>query len=254
MAGTITVKKWDTFQHYKHRSPPWIRFYRRILSPAETPWYRGVSDNGWRFLTELWLLASEGGGTVAFDTLLILRATNRPTTDKPFLDAALQELASTGAIALAGTDASADFLATLATEYRVQIQRQSTEPKGSAAGSPSEKPPTFHRIAAPALRSAGVPGPEIADTLKNWWPVAVRLVTGDAELAAFVLWAGREKVKKGIPWNPAARWNVRNAEGVEAFKYLLAQFRVNGQGGAKPRHRGEHGVPERLVVEEDFGT
>lgn len=106
--GTITIKKWSDFQHYKHRSPPWIRLYRRLLDRKETPWYRGLSDGAFRFLVELWLLASENYGTVPYDTMMLCWKLNRPTSEIPKMRGWLEELASVKAIAVAGMDASTD--------------------------------------------------------------------------------------------------------------------------------------------------
>ena len=112
--GTITIKNWKRFQNYKFRNPPWIRVYGDLLDAEQCPWYRGLSDSAARFLLELWLLARRDKGVVPFDTLMILRDLKRPTSDKSLLDDALIELASATAITIAGTDASAAFLATLA--------------------------------------------------------------------------------------------------------------------------------------------
>jgi len=120
--GIIRIKNWKRFQHYQHRNPPWIKLYRELLDPAKAPWYRGLSDNAARWLIELWLLASAHAGTVPYDSLMILRDTARTTADKPLLDSALGELASAGAIAVDGADASAEFLATLA-HRGTEIQR-----------------------------------------------------------------------------------------------------------------------------------
>lgn len=106
--GTITIKKWEIFQHYKHRSPPWIRLYRKLLDPKETPWWRGLSDGASKFLMELWLLASESYGTVPYDCMMIAWKLRRPSTDIPRMRGWLEELASVKAIAVAGIDASAD--------------------------------------------------------------------------------------------------------------------------------------------------
>lgn len=131
--GVITIRNWKRFQHYKYRSPPWVRLYRSLL---EQDWYRALSDNAARWLIELWLLASRDHGKVPYDTLMILRDVRRPTSDKPLLDGALQELASADAITVAGTDASAEFIASLA--HRVsEVQRDrvsvATQPAKPAA-------------------------------------------------------------------------------------------------------------------------
>ncbi len=131
--GTITIKNWKRFQHYAHRNPPWIKLHRTLLNPEDCPWYRGLSDNTARFLVELWLLASRDNGKLPFDSLMILRETNRTTADIFSLHKALRELASVSAIAIAGTDASADFITML--EHRgTEVQ----SPRVSVASQPAD--------------------------------------------------------------------------------------------------------------------
>lgn len=136
--GVIRIKNWKKFQNYKFRNPPWIRLYGDLLDPEETPWYRGLTDTGARFLFELWLLARRDKGVVPYDTLMILRDLHRPTSDKPLLDSALAELASVGAITLAGTDASAAFLNMLA--HRVTESQSPTRDTEKSKTTPSAAP------------------------------------------------------------------------------------------------------------------
>lgn len=52
----LAVKGWSEFQHYKHRKPPWIRLYRKLLDDIE--WHRlPVASRA--LAPMLWLLASE---------------------------------------------------------------------------------------------------------------------------------------------------------------------------------------------------
>ena len=52
----LAVKGWTEFQHYKHRKPPWIRLYRKLLDDIE--WHRlPVASRA--LAPMLWLLASE---------------------------------------------------------------------------------------------------------------------------------------------------------------------------------------------------
>jgi hypothetical protein len=111
-AGVITIKNWRRHQHYKHRNPPWVKLHADLL--RDCAWYRGLSDNAARFLIELWLLARRDGGTIPYDSLMILREMGRPSSHKAQLDNALHELASASAVTLAGTDASESLFLPLA--------------------------------------------------------------------------------------------------------------------------------------------
>jgi hypothetical protein len=164
----ITIKNWKRWQHYRKRNPPWIKLHRSLLDEDECAWYRGLSDNAARWLIELWLLATREAGTVPYDSLIILRDTRRPTSDKPLLDMALTELASAGAITLAGTDASADFLATLApvlSPRGTEIQRyreaetvasQPAAPSGNSTPQAEAAPPgepNAYAVLMPLIRT-----------------------------------------------------------------------------------------------------
>lgn len=120
----IVIRNWDRFQHYKKRSPPWIRLYRDVLDKPE---YRALSDSAARLLVELWLLASEvdPGGRVPMDVNLICWRTGRKFDD-PSVLTSLQELAEQRFIAMPG-DASIYASTDASTSTP---QRQSTETEG----------------------------------------------------------------------------------------------------------------------------
>lgn len=50
------VKNWKRFQHFKDRSPPWIKLYRDLLDDPD--WHQ-LDGNAAKFLVMLWLVASE---------------------------------------------------------------------------------------------------------------------------------------------------------------------------------------------------
>jgi hypothetical protein len=53
---TIRIRNWRRFQHYKDRSPPWIKLHKRLL---DNPDWFNLDDKSARLLIELWLIASE---------------------------------------------------------------------------------------------------------------------------------------------------------------------------------------------------
>lgn len=53
---TLTPKNWDNFQHYKHRSPPWIKLHRNLLDDMQ---YQRLPVASKALAPMLWLLASE---------------------------------------------------------------------------------------------------------------------------------------------------------------------------------------------------
>lgn len=53
---TLKVKDWKKFQHFKDRTPPWIKLYRDIL---DDPDWHALSPECSKTLVMLWLIASE---------------------------------------------------------------------------------------------------------------------------------------------------------------------------------------------------
>jgi hypothetical protein len=53
---TFAVRNWDAFQHYRNRTPPWVRLHRSLLNNRE---WHALSDGASKLLVECWLIASE---------------------------------------------------------------------------------------------------------------------------------------------------------------------------------------------------
>ena len=51
----IQVKNWENFQHYKDRTPPWIKLYNHLLDDFE---FSCLPDASKAHLLSIWLLAS----------------------------------------------------------------------------------------------------------------------------------------------------------------------------------------------------
>jgi hypothetical protein len=56
MSGRLRVKGWSDFQHYKDRSPPWIKLHRGLLDNYE---YQMLPVASRALAPMIWLLASE---------------------------------------------------------------------------------------------------------------------------------------------------------------------------------------------------
>lgn len=50
------IKNWEKFQHFKDRTPPWIKLHKEVLDQRDI---NRLSDKAFRVLVGLWLLASE---------------------------------------------------------------------------------------------------------------------------------------------------------------------------------------------------
>ena len=52
----MKIKNWSEFQHFKDRTPPWIKLYRYLLDDPE---WHALSGDDAKHLVMLWLIASE---------------------------------------------------------------------------------------------------------------------------------------------------------------------------------------------------
>lgn len=82
----IKVPNWRKFQHYKDRSPVWIKLYRSSLTDRQIA---TLDDFSFRVLVTIWLLASDNDGLVDEGDLVF----NMRIVDKSVVPA-LQRLAS----------------------------------------------------------------------------------------------------------------------------------------------------------------
>lgn len=57
----LQVKNWENFQHYKDRTPPWIKLYNHLLDDFE---FSCLPDASKAHLLSIWLLASRTGNKI----------------------------------------------------------------------------------------------------------------------------------------------------------------------------------------------
>ena len=57
----LRVKNWAEFQHYKHRSPPWIKLHRELLNDFA---FQSLNDAARSHLMLIWILAAGTDGVV----------------------------------------------------------------------------------------------------------------------------------------------------------------------------------------------
>ena len=65
MKQTFSVKKWDDFQHYKDRNPPWIKLHNHLLDDYE---FECLPDATKCHLLCIWMLASRTNNEMIFDS------------------------------------------------------------------------------------------------------------------------------------------------------------------------------------------
>lgn len=64
MSGTFSVKNFEKFQHYKDRSPPWIKLYNELLDDYD---FGLLPDASKWHLVAIWLLASRSNNEIPLD-------------------------------------------------------------------------------------------------------------------------------------------------------------------------------------------
>jgi hypothetical protein len=85
----LTPKNWDNFQHYKHRSPPWIKLHKNLLDDMA---FQRLPVASKAIAPMLWLLASESQDGVIHRTpeeiAFRLRMTEKEVVSaiKPLID------------------------------------------------------------------------------------------------------------------------------------------------------------------------
>lgn len=107
----LRPKNWAQFQHYKDRSPPWIKLHRGLLDSMD---YGLLSPLSGKCLPLIWLIASEGDGILPDTERLAFRLRIDPTSAQ----AICQELVSSG------------FLESVTAE---QVATSSQPPKSNAS-------------------------------------------------------------------------------------------------------------------------
>ena len=136
------IPKWDDFQHYKHRTPPWIKLHRSILDNRE---WSACSGEACKLLAECWLIASHGATPGQIDGTLedFAWKVRRPSDVVASL---LQELAAQGFILLCTQHASAPLAegkqdAPLVEESTEESKSRNTDANASdGEPSPDEVP------------------------------------------------------------------------------------------------------------------
>jgi hypothetical protein len=75
----IVISKWDRFQHYGNRTPPWIKIYTELL---DDPNFSRLTHTERSTLLGLWLQYARSRRAIPLDTRWITRAINANVTRK----------------------------------------------------------------------------------------------------------------------------------------------------------------------------
>jgi hypothetical protein len=108
MTSYLYVKNWENYQHYKHRSPPWIKLHRDLLNDYN---FLCLQDASKLHLMLIWLLASQMENRIPADPDFIRQRIGikekpnlKELIDKGFLVDASNALASCKQVAITETE------------------------------------------------------------------------------------------------------------------------------------------------------
>jgi hypothetical protein len=141
MSGTLRVKDWARFQHYRRRSPPWIKLHRSLLDNRE---YQQLKDGAARLLFDIWLIASESDGCVPFDSAALAWRLRKPIQ---VVRDSIQALIRAGFISSEGHDASSalalglhDATPETEAERETEVEPEITTRPAARAETPPKTP------------------------------------------------------------------------------------------------------------------
>lgn len=94
MAGFLRVRNWSEFQHYKDRTPPWIKLHRDLLRDYK---FSCLQDASKLHLVLIWLLASQLDNEIPNDSAWIQRqiGVSEPVDLKSLIDIGFLECSKT---------------------------------------------------------------------------------------------------------------------------------------------------------------
>lgn len=130
--STITPVGWNDFQHYKDRSPSWIKLHRKYLDDYS---FHSMQDASKALAPMLWLLASEyDGGQIPFDLDMLAF---RLRTSKEKLAQSVKELIDKGFFDLE-QDASELLAECLPREEKRREEKERETEGESMSGKPDD--------------------------------------------------------------------------------------------------------------------
>lgn len=206
----LAIPGWSDFQHYRNRTPPWIKLHRGLLDDMR---WHGLPDPAKALLPLLWLLASESKDGRIEGSAEELAFRLRTTVER--IERALPPLVAAGFLN-AVQDASAE------SESESESERESeTERTPEACASPAKEEEAEAKSMSAILftqgldwlkRSGGRPAPKCRAFLGK-----ARAEVGDAALLAILE-------------------NARRSGVIEPFAYIAKAVAAHKDATAPPAH------------------
>lgn len=253
---TFSVKNFERFQHYKDRSPPWIKLYNELLDDYA---FGTLPDATKMHLIAIWLLASRSDNKIPYDAEWVAKRIN---ATEP-VD--LVTLSKAGFIIVDET--CSNTLAERSEVARPEREGE-TEGEGERIAAADARDPRFHAVGKRVLDLCGD-----SPNLLNYGRVQAWLDAGaDPELDIFpAIKAGLAKLgkppnslnyfdghiadavaRRTRPMPSPSPGSPRKQERYDAIRQARESFsaRLNGAGPG-PDHPGDHHLlpaPERRDI------
>jgi len=207
----LAVKNFDKFQHYKDRSPVWIKLYRSLLRDYE---FASLPDAARGQLLLIWLLASETGNELPNDAAWIGRQINATEPVNIELLISSGFLIDTEKCASKSDSTVAEpTLANLLAQNREREEREESREEVGAVAQPPPKPkPVKPKPEAKPVHVAIQTCREVAKQYppKELWDKVIETL-GDTPNVLLLAECRREWVERGYnraSWKWATEWYV----------------------------------------------
>jgi hypothetical protein len=166
----LSVKNWEQFQHYKDRSPPWIKLHRDLLRDYD---FACLQDASKLHLVLMWLLASQLDNKIPNDAAWITHqlGLSEPVKLKPLLDKGFIFMVQDASKTLADCKQSA--IGETETEaYKEETERENAPRKRVAATGtriPENWVPSSALQAWAVAERPGIDVQKVLDSFTDYW-------------------------------------------------------------------------------------
>lgn len=209
MPNFIAIKAWDRFQHYKDRDPPWVKFYRDILTSES--WVLGTDASRLLQVASI-LLAARYSNEIPARYDLIKKVANLDLSERQYKEA-LEHLISTNFLEIQSCTSDKDspvqpastvlaICSSEAEQSREETDKTPLPPKGAAAD------PNLHEQIIATYHEVLTDLPAVRD-----WPERRRRKL-EARIA--------ERVKAGKPADQVSYWRALFTQ-VQASDFLCGR-------------------------------
>jgi len=209
-----SVKNWETFQHYKDRSPPWIKLHRDLLRDYD---FSCLQDASKLQLMLLWLLASQLDNKIPTDPAWITRqlGLSEPINLKPLIDNGFILLVQDASKALADCKQSA-IVETEAEAYKQEAEREqkTRKPKKTGKRLPKNWQPSKELLTWAMTERTDLDIKRVIDSFTDYWIAKTGSTATKLDWdATFRNWVRNEKSNRSQQTGNGQRQNsVRDRE------------------------------------------